>query len=170
MSGAVVGDVSMKPEGHSWKIPTLVGAVIVVLGVAIAVILNVLGPAEGENETTAPQVAPATVEQVEGSDIARVTLTEKAAERLDIQTTATRSAASVGEPRLMIPYSSIIYDADGGTWTYTNPEPLVFERAEISIESIDGDRVLLLEGPPAGTQVVVVGAAELFGAEFGVGH
>src|SRR5680860_834761 len=145
MSGAVVGDVSMKPEGHSWKVPTLVGAVIVALGVAIAVILNVLGPAEGENETTATQVPPATVEQVEGSDIARVTLTEEAAERLDIQTAATQSAPSAGEP-------------------------LLFERAEISIESIDGDRVLLLEGPPAGTPVVVVGAAELFGAEFGVGH
>jgi len=39
----------------------------------------------------------------------------------------------------------------------------------ISVEFIDGDRAVLSEGPPAGTEVVTDGAAELFGAELGIG-
>lgn len=34
---------------------------------------------------------------------------------------------------------------------------------------IDGDLAVLSHVPPAGTQIVTVGAAELFGTEFGVG-
>ncbi len=74
-----------------------------------------------------------------------------------------------GGQRTVIPYSAVIYDQRGGTWTYTNPEPLVFVRQAISIEYIDGDLAVLLDGPPAGTEVVTVGAAELFGVENGVG-
>lgn len=170
MTGGVVEHkVVMKPGKDSWKIPAIL-AVVIVLGAAIAVALTMLGQAEGGSSAGAAHEAPATVEHAAGSDIARVTLTQRAAERLDIQTAAATTESVAGAERLVVPYSSIIYDADGGTWTYTNPEPLVFERAAISVDSIEGDRVLLLEGPPAGTPVVVVGAAELFGAEFGVGH
>jgi hypothetical protein len=74
-----------------------------------------------------------------------------------------------GEKRRIIPYAAVLYDARGNTWVYTNPEPFVFVRAAIRIETIVGDDVLLAEGPPAGTAVVTVGGGELFGAEFGVG-
>jgi hypothetical protein len=37
------------------------------------------------------------------------------------------------------------------------------------VESIKGPHALLKAGPPAGTTVVVVGVAELFGAESGIG-
>jgi hypothetical protein len=154
-------------------VPVIVTAVIVVLGGALAALLNVLGPAEGGGPTGARvHEEPAVVEHIEGSDIARVTLTDRAAERLDVQTAPTTSTAATadGGAQLVIPYAALIYDAQGGTWAYTSPEPLVFERAAVTVESIDGDRVMLSEGPPAGTEVVVVGAAELFGAEFGVGH
>ena len=71
--------------------------------------------------------------------------------------------------RKVVPYSAVLYDRDGKTWVYTNPEPLVFVRHPVSIDYIEGDLAVLLEGPPAGTQVVMVGVAELFGAETGVG-
>ena len=61
-------------------------------------------------------------------------------------------------------------DLNGETWTYTNPEPLVFVRHRVTVEYISGDLAVLLDGPPAGTSVVTVGAAELFGAELGVGR
>ena len=71
--------------------------------------------------------------------------------------------------RLIVPYSSVMYDPQGQTWTYTNPEPLVFTRHQISIEYVEGDEAILLDGPPAGTKVVTVGSAELSGFENGVG-
>ena len=42
-------------------------------------------------------------------------------------------------------------------------------RVLIAAFVIDGDLAVLSHGPPSGTEVVTVGAAELFGAEFGIG-
>jgi hypothetical protein len=70
--------------------------------------------------------------------------------------------------RLVIPYAAVVYGLEGETWVYTNPEPLVYIREPIGIDYIEGDTVVLSEGPASGTPVVVIGAAELFGAETGV--
>ena len=109
----------------------------------------------------------ATVEPVEGTDVATVTLTEEAAERIDVQTEAVSSAHG-GE--LAIPYAAVLYDPAGDTWTYTSPESLTFVRAPIDVDRIVGDRAYLSDGPPEGTDVVVVGAAELLGTEYEVGE
>ena len=69
--------------------------------------------------------------------------------------------------RRVVPTSSVLYDAKGKTWVYTNPEPLVFVRHAISVDHVDGDRVVLSDGPLPGTAVVTVGAAELLGTEYG---
>jgi hypothetical protein len=74
-----------------------------------------------------------------------------------------------GMLRKLIPYAAVIYDAHGDTWVYANPQPLVFVRHRISVNYIEGDLAVLFAGPAAGTQVVTVGAAELYGAETGVG-
>ena len=113
---------------------------------------------------------PAKVEQVEGSELSRVILSEKAAERLAIQTEPVRDEQVSGAQRKVIPYGAVLYDAQGKTWTYTSPEPLTFVRQEITVDRIEGDLAILTEGPPLGTSVVKVGAAELIGTEYGVGH
>ncbi len=77
--------------------------------------------------------------------------------------------AGSGEPRKTIPYGAVLYDPTGKTWVYTNPSELVFVREPIQIQTIAGDDVILSEGPPSGAPVVTVGAAELYGTEFGVG-
>jgi hypothetical protein len=69
--------------------------------------------------------------------------------------------------RSVVPYSAVLYDAHGATWVYTNPESLVFVRERVSVDRIDGDRVILTDGPPAGTTIVTVGGAELLAAELG---
>ena len=68
-------------------------------------------------------------------------------------------------PKKVVPYSAILYDLTGDTWVYTNPEPSVFVRERVNIERIDKDLAVLTSGPAAGTQVVTIGAAELYGAE-----
>ena len=45
----------------------------------------------------------------------------------------------------------------------------MFKREPIDVERIDGDVAVVRSGPAAGTPVVTVGAAELWGFEFGVG-
>lgn len=70
-----------------------------------------------------------------------------------------------GKAQKVIPYSAVLYDPSGNSWTYTNPEPLVFVRHRIEVEYIEGDRAVLLQGPDTSTKVVTAGAAELFGVE-----
>lgn len=117
----------------------------------------------------AEKEVPASVEATEQEGINRVTLTEKAAQRLAIETDVIREETVNGAMRKVAPYSSIIYDTHGGTWLYVNTAPLTFVRQSITIESIDGDKAILIEGPDVGTQVATVGVAELYGTDTGVG-
>lgn len=111
----------------------------------------------------------ARLEPVSGKSMPRVVLTAPAAERIGIQTAPVRATSQLagmrGEQRTVIPYSAVLYDVNGDTWVYTNVEPLVFVRHRVSIDHIDGDDAVLLDGPPPGTMTVTVGAAELFGTE-----
>ena len=71
--------------------------------------------------------------------------------------------------RLVVPYSSLIYDIYGDTWVYTNPEPRHYLRVPVLVDYIQGENVVLVDGPAAGTTVVTVGVAELHGTDTGVG-
>ncbi len=73
--------------------------------------------------------------------------------------------AGVAEAQLVVPYSAVYYDGQGGAWVYTNPSPLTFERKPIMVKHIVGDWAVLSDGPGIGTSVVTVGAPLLFGAE-----
>ena len=127
-----------------------------------------------QEKSTYTKVEPAHVDHKEGEEISKLTLTEKAMERLDIQTTPVRQAEASGsesEPASsVVPYSSILYVAKGDAFVYTSPQPRTFVRHPVDVDYIEGDQAVLKAGPPPGTQVVSVGVAELFGTEFGVGH
>jgi hypothetical protein len=131
----------------------------------LVLVLPLLVAACGGSSTDAA-VEPATVEEVSGTDLSRVTLTPEAAERLDIQTAPVQDGEGTG---MVIPYAALVYSPTGETWAYTNPEGLTFVRQRIVVDRIDGDRVVLSKGPSPGTKVATVGVAELFGAESGVG-
>ena len=108
----------------------------------------------------------AIVEHLAGSvDVTKVKLTQDAAKRLDLQTAVVRAMAVNGAQRMVIPYASILYDVTGATWTYTNPEPLVYVRHSVNVDLIKGNDAILKEDLPSGTAVVTVGAAELYGSE-----
>ncbi len=109
---------------------------------------------------------PAELKRIEGSDLSSVTLTEKAMQRLDVKTDQVREQGG----KTVIPYSSLIYDPKGQTWVYTSTAPRTFLRHKVEIDRITGDSVILNAGPPAGTTVASVAVAEIYGAEFKVGH
>ena len=68
----------------------------------------------------------------------------------------------------VIPYEALIYNDEAKTFVYTSPKPLSYERVPITVDRIDGDRVLLSKGPAVGTKVVTVGATEVYGAELDI--
>ena len=104
---------------------------------------------------------PYTLEPVEGQDVLRVVLEEAAVERLGIETVPVEQRGS----RLVVPYDAVYLDAHGDFWVYTNPEPNEFLRAPIDIARESSTEAFLSKGPPIGTQVVTVGAPELYGSE-----
>ena len=125
-----------------------------------------LGACASAPSEDAPDVEnePARVEPIKGTDLSRVTLTPLAAQRVGIATAPIRSGPR-GE---VIPSAAILYDAEGRAYVYTSPKPRVFVRAPLVVRSVDGERAILVKGPPVGTRVVTVGATELYGVEFGV--
>jgi hypothetical protein len=115
----------------------------------------------GGSETAAPPEGAQTTELAGGG--IRITLTADAARRIDVKTALAKSDGG----STVIPYDAVLYDPNGETWTYTNPKPLVFIRADITVDRIEGDRAILAKGPAPGTAVVTVGSTELWGVEYG---
>ena len=70
---------------------------------------------------------------------------------------------------LVVPGGAILYDIYGGTWVYVKTGDRQYTRNRVSVQFVDGNDVVLGSGPTLGTNVVVDGAAELFGTEFGAG-
>lgn len=130
-----------------------------------------LGGCAKTTTVAASRKEPFKLEKLEGTDRKRVRLEPKAAERIGIRTAAVSEVpgADGGPARLRVPYGALLYDTKGGTSVYTVPQPLVFVRQPVAVASIDGDTVVLNDGPPAGTAVVTDGGSELTGIEFGVG-
>lgn len=108
----------------------------------------------------------ASLEEVPGTDLKRITLNEHAAENIGLQTSTTSRDPKSG--KLVVPYLAILYDSEGHTWVYTIAAPRVYVRQPITVERIDNTTAILSDGPAAGTAVVTTGAEELFGAELDV--
>jgi len=70
---------------------------------------------------------------------------------------------------LVIPFSAILYDINGGTWVYVKVSSRVYSRCRVQISHIVDDFAVLTKGLEEGDEVVISGAAEIFGTEFGVG-
>ena len=77
------------------------------------------------------------------------------------------------EEGLVIPWSAVVHDIHGGTWVYERTAPRIYRRVRVEVKHLAGTDAAALavlgRGPPPGTVVVAVGAAELFGTEFGNG-
>lgn len=68
---------------------------------------------------------------------------------------------------LVIPFSAVAYDINGGTWVYEMPSPDTFIRRRVELANVENGIAVIRRGPPAGTMIVTEGVAELFGTEFG---
>jgi hypothetical protein len=145
---------------------------------ALVIAIGVPLSACADASTAAPPAeSPATVEPIGDSGVSRLVLTEKAVERTAIQI-APVTEEPVGPARgtrtppvvlKVVPYAALLYQPDGSTFVYTNPDTRTYVREAVTVDRIVGDRVLLTAGPAVGTPVVTAGGAELWGTEFKIG-
>jgi len=140
--------------------------------IAILILVALLPLACQRKPAKAAKVPPAKIEKIQGSEISRVTLTERAEQRLGIETGAARAPqpAEAGKAvQVVLSYDAVIHDIQGKTWVYTNPGPQTFVRHPVGLRSVRGDLAFLSEGPAPGTKVVTVGAQMLYATELKFG-
>jgi hypothetical protein len=138
-----------------------INTLIVLVLLGISLLLSACAPGAAPEEKN----KPVTLEPIAGTDLNRLTLTEKAAERLGLETEPVITQQVNGVDQLVVPYAALLYDTSGQAWVYVSVEPLVFMREAITVDSIQGDQVILSEGLEAGANVVTLGATELYGSE-----
>ena len=133
------------------------------LVLAAAVGFSLAGCAEIESVNAEPY-EPATLESTGPSQPAKITFTEEAARRVALQTTVVGARGA----ELTVHHAALVYDKKGLPWVFAVVGPRTYARSAVIVKHVDGDLVTLSSGPPAGTEVVTVGAIELWGAELGI--
>src|SRR3990172_1374038 len=103
---------------------SVVLAALVAASAAVLLVLVLVDPSSETVEGTTAN-GPAKVEAIEGTEVNRLMLTEKAVRRLDIQ------VAEVAE--IAVPYAAVLHGVDEKTFDYTNAEPLTYVRAPIVV-------------------------------------
>lgn len=121
---------------------------------------------EGRRVEAPPTADPLAVTSDLYYEIANPNLQLRPGQRLS----ATLPLRTAGRKGLSVPLSAILYDVHGGTWLYVNDAPHVYRRQRVELAETDGATAFLSRGVTPGLQVVVQGATELFGTEFGAGH
>lgn len=136
--------------------------------VALTLTLTMLVAGCGEQISDKYVIAnkPATLEEIPGSSLKKVVLTDRAVTRVGIETTAVTE-----EPggALIVPSGALWMDLEGTFWVYTVQAPNTYLRHAVTVDDDDGNQAWLSAGPPPGTPVVTVGVPELYGEEIGVG-
>jgi hypothetical protein len=131
--------------------------------VAVAATASMTGCAEIESVTAEPY-EPAHLESIGPDQPKRVVLTEEAVQRTELQTTKVR----LEDGDLEVEHAALVYDQKGKPWVFTVIGPRTYVRAPVVIKEIDDELMILASGPPPGTEVVTVGAIELWGTELEV--
>ena len=131
-------------------------------GLALAVAALALAGCTEVESSSEVVYEPAKLTEVKGEDeLKLVTFTAEGAKRVGLEIAQVERN---GKGKV-IPYESMLYDAEGKTHVYTSPKPLDFLREEVEVDRITGDRVYLKDGPPAGTDIVTTGVVEVYGTE-----
>lgn len=150
------------------RVPVYAGDLGIVDGKASATVRPLSSYSGAANEIVARAVSgPQTADPVNTSadffyEISNTDMKFRPGERVSVNVSLRQEQTS-----LVIPFSAIVYDIQGGTWVYENPSPLVFIRRRVEVTRVENGIAILRRGPAAGTSIVVEGVAELFGTEFG---
>ncbi len=67
---------------------------------------------------------------------------------------------------LVVPWSAVVTDINGGTWVYENVGEHKFARQRVAVKYVVDSLAVLDRGPAVGAKIVTEGVAELFGTEF----
>jgi RND family efflux transporter MFP subunit len=128
-----------------------------------------LGAPPGATMRAGPAAGPPTADAAAGTVDLYFELPGRGALRLGERVTVTLATRAT-PPALVVPWSAIVHDTGGGAWVYVQVGAQQYQRRRVELERVAGELAVLTRGPEVGAQVVVRGAVELYGTEFGAGH
>ena len=96
----------------------------------------------------------------------KITLSAEAIKRLDI---ASRAFPRDRDGKQTVPISALIYDTQGQAWVYIEREPSIFHREHIRVAQARNEYMRIESNFADYFRIVTQGAAELNGAESGIG-
>ena len=126
---------------------------------AVAALALGLGACTEVEDATVDGYQPSKLTEVGGAKV--VSFTQEGADRTGLRTRAVQRRGRF----LAVPYESVIYDGVGTSYVYVSPKPLTYQREKVAIARVSGPQALLTAGPEPGTDVVTVGATEVYGTE-----
>lgn len=134
-----------------------------------ATLTSLSGEPFGDDVMANPIAAPPTADTMNSSadlyyEVDNRKLRLRPGQRIGVELPVSRS-----ESALIVPNGAILYDIYGGTWVYEESGLQEYTRRRVAIRFVMGEEAVLATGPAVGASVVVDGAAELFGTEFGAG-
>lgn len=165
--GPAVG--ALGNQAHLWVRASVFASDLAGLARSAKAMVRPLG-AEGESRAAQPVQAPPSANGTAGTvDIYYMLDNRDRAFRVGQRVSV--DLPLTGQSRgLSVPSSAILRDIYGGEWVYCRTGKDTFVRQRIEVASEKDGRALLSRGLQAGVEVVTVGAAELFGTEFGAAH
>lgn len=115
-----------------------------------------------------PITAPPTANPIAGTVDLYYEIDNRAGDLLPGQRVAVKVPLHSESESLVVPWSAVIHDINGGTWVYQKLDgDLRFNRKRVVVRRVNGDLAVLDSGPPPDTIVVTKGAIELYGVETG---
>jgi hypothetical protein len=142
--------------GRRPRLPRLLGAGLVMVASGLAL------SACSEVEESVRESYPYKSEPIKGTGINRVTMADETADLIPVKTAPVRRNGN----RKVVPHRALIYNPEGAAFVYRKPKPQTYVRAPIEVVEVVGDRAVLAGGPPVGTTIVTLGAAELLATEY----
>ena len=168
-SGAILADIEQLDT--VWvRVPVYAGEVAQIAKGTPATVRSLkLGASESGGRHAEPVTAPPSGDPVAATvdvfyRLANPDIALRPGEKVSV------SVPIIGRQRsLQAPWAAILHDIHGGTWLYEHTGPHTYTRRRVDVESVSNGVAYLSRGVREGARVVIAGAAELFGTEFGAG-
>ncbi|MGH7601565.1 MAG: efflux RND transporter periplasmic adaptor subunit, partial [bacterium] len=130
--------------------------------------VEALGHAPGSSQRAAKPMPGPTLGDAASADLFFEMSNSDSQFRIGEKVSVTLAQKSAKE-NLLVPFSAILYDIHGGTWVYAKTAPQIYARRRVELHHVIDGLAVLARGPATDTEVVITGAAEIFGTEFGGG-
>ncbi len=149
------------------RVPVYVGDGKEIDTAADAAIGELVTKAGATTHSAKPVVAPPTANAVAATSDIYYELDNRATRFSPGQRVGVTLALTGAATSPTIPWSSVVIDIHGGTWVYEQTAANVYVRRRVIVRHVSDGVAALASGPSTSTQVVITGAAELFGTEIG---